>query len=331
VAHVFGIFEPEVARPQLTAVRAAGTPVVLTPIWWDRTAFFTMTPHVMRALRERTADRALARFATLRAREESLCRRPGRGALRRRDEQAALMHLSDVAFVGSEIEAFACTNGLGAASVPYVVGHYGASDALSPDSARARSPAAGAPRSGVACIGRIEPLKNQAALLLALRDVDVDVTLLGRCYDPEYRALCERWATPRTRFIERVDRDDVHALLASVAVHVLPSWGDLPGFVSIEAALAGAHVVAGARGSEREYLGPDAQYVDPLDVDGIRRAVQRALGAPARTPGDALERRMTAFTWERNAHAARDAYARALDGAGGAGGRRIVRGDPAAT
>ncbi len=327
IAHVFGIFEPEVARPQLMALRGRA-PVVLTPIWWDRTAFFTMTPHVARALRERTPDRARARLASLRAREDELCRRPGRGALRRRDGQAALMRLCDVALAGSEIEAFACANGLDAASIPCVVGHYGASDVLASDGARERL--AGAPRSGVACVGRIEPLKNQAALLLALRDVDVEVTLLGRCYDPEYLALCKRWATPRTRFIERVERDEVHALLGSVAVHVLPSWGDLPGFVSIEAALAGAQVIAGTRGSEREYLGPDALYVDPLDVDGIRGAVVRALARGPRTPGDGLDERLTRLTWERTAAAARDAYTRAIHG-DGALGRRLAGGDARAT
>jgi len=70
-----------------------------------------------------------------------------------------------------------------------------------------------------------------------------------------YTRLCG-WASPRTQFIERVSDAELAALLRGSAVHALPSWGDLPGFVSLEAAARGARVVAGARGSEREYLAP---------------------------------------------------------------------------
>jgi len=305
VAHVFGIFEPEFARPQLLALRASGTPVALSPIWWDRTAFFVMDPHFARALRGGSAARVLRRAAELREAEERLCARPGSGALRRRREQANLVRMCEVALPASEIEAFACANGLRAPDVPYVVAPYGVDD-----DAFAVEPAA--PRSGVLCVGRIEPLKNQAGLLYALHGLDVEVTLLGRAYDPEYLALCRRWATPRTRFVERVDRAELRLLLGRTAVHVLPSWGELPGFVSLEAAAAGARVVAGTRGSEREYLGPDVAYVDPLDLDGIRAAVLRALERRPRDRGDALERRLGARTWERYARTVLDAYARAM-------------------
>ena len=70
-------------------------------------------------------------------------------------------------------------------------------------------------------------------------------------------------------------------------------------------------MVAGGRGCEREYLGPDVAYVDPLDADGIRDAVVRALASPPRPERDALDERLASFTWERYAGAAVDAYARA--------------------
>jgi len=305
VAHVFGIFEPAFAGPQLRALRASGTPVVLSPIWWDRTPFFVMSPHLERALRGKDPARVRARIEGLRRSEERICAQPGRGALQRRAEQAALLRMCDVALPASEIEAFVCANGLRAPELPYVVAPYGVDD----DAFAVERPEQ---RSGVVCIGRIEPLKNQAGLLFALRDAEIDVTLLGRAYDTDYLALCRRWATPRTRFVERIPREELRALLARTAVHVLPSWADLPGFVSLEAAAAGARVVAGTRGSEREYLGPDVAYVDPLDPDGIREAVLRALERPPRDRGDALERRLGARTWQRHAQLALDAYARAV-------------------
>ncbi|BDE07550.1 hypothetical protein WPS_28260 [Vulcanimicrobium alpinum] len=303
VAHVFGIFEPAFARPQIDAVRRFGTPLVVSPIWWDRTALFVASPRVERALARdaRAATRAIAR---VRERERALVAAPGSGALRRLREQSALLAAADAVVAASEVEAFACSTGLGVTEPSYFIAHYAVEFADDDGAARAA-------RAGVACIGRLESLKNQAVVLFALRDLDVDVTLVGRAYDERYAALCRRWATPRTRFVDRLAAEELRALFARSAVHVLASWGDLPGLVSLEAASLGARVIAGARGSEREYLGSEASYVDPLDVDGIRRAVVRALEAPPRPSGDALDRRLRARTWRRHAETLLDAYAHA--------------------
>jgi len=307
VAHVFGIFEPARARAQLAAVRAAGIPAVVSPIWWDRSGFFAVTPYAERILAGRHLSRIERGLARLRDVENGIARRPGRGAERRLREQADVLRTCDVAVTASEIEAFACATRLGAQHVryvvaPYAVDEHGGGDANEP-----------APvRSGVLCVGRIESLKNQAMLLLALHDVDVEVTIVGHAYDARYAALCRRRAGRRTRFVERVSRAELNAMMRRAAVHALPSWGDLPGLVSLEAAAFGARVVAGGRGSEREYLGPYAEYVDPLDPGAIRAAVLRALDAPPRAPGDELARRVGALTWRAHAGRLHEAYALAL-------------------
>jgi glycosyltransferase involved in cell wall biosynthesis len=245
----------------------------------------------------------------LRRDEAKLVRNAGRGAVRHLARQAALLQRCDVALTASMIETFACARFLGVEDVPYVVAPYGLDDDAfegTPNPAR----------TGVVCVGRLEPLKNQAMLLFALRDLDVEITLVGASRDAAYTRLCRRWASPRTQFIERVSDAELAALLRGSAVHALPSWGDLPGFVSLEAAARGARVVAGARGSEREYLGPDAAYVDPLDPDAIRAAVVHALEAPPRGAGDALDARLRTFRWDAYAERALDAYTRAVVASG---------------
>jgi glycosyltransferase involved in cell wall biosynthesis len=306
VAHVFGIFDPDIAEPQVDAVRAANIPLVISPIWWDRTALFRLSPLVERVLSRARPHRGGVdkRFADLRHSEPKLVSKPGRGALRHIARQAGLLRRCDVALAGSVIETFACARFLGIDSVPYVVAPYGLDDDAFATTFSPR-------RGGVVCVGRIEPLKNQATLLYALRDLDVDVTLVGSARDAGYVGICRRWATGRTHMIERLPRDELNALLERTAVHVLPSWGDLPGFVSLEAAARGARVVAGSRGSEREYFGPDAAYVDPLDPAGIHDAVVRALEAPPRTAGDALDARLRTFRWDAYAERAVEAYQRA--------------------
>lgn len=307
LAHVFGIFEPETQGSQFAALRAQRVPLVVSPIWWDRSGLFAMGPRIVRALDHRDPHRVERRIARLRDDEERLRLRAGRGAQRRLAEQARLLRLAHLALPAGEIEAFACANVLRVLDVPFVIARYGIDDDAFV------TPAPSQPRGGVVSIGRVERLKNQAMLLFALRELDVEITLVGRSYDPEYLSVCRRWATSRTRFVERLPDDELKALLARSSVHVLASWADLPGMVSLEAAAAGARVVAGNRGSEREYLGPDVEYCDPADPESIRTAVVRALERDAREPGDALDRRLRSLTWERYATTVLEAYERLLD------------------
>jgi glycosyltransferase involved in cell wall biosynthesis len=307
VAHVFGIFEPATARQQIGAIRAHGAPLVLSPIWLDLRAFFATAPHVERALASHSIAETERRLAALHRVEAQL---PWRGSVarnadRRLEAQRALVLAADVVLPASEVEAYLYGERLRAARVPFVVAPLGVDDdAFAFERAYERT--------GVLCAGRVEPKKNQAALLYALRDVDVDVTIVGSAYDPRYLALCRRWASARTRFIDHVTHDEVVRMMGRAAVHAHPSWLESPGLSSLEAAATGARVVVGDRGCEREYFGPDVDYANPADPATIRAAVLRALERGPRDRGDALERRLGTYTWRRTGEATLEAYARAM-------------------
>ena len=305
VAHVFGVFEPALARKQIDAVRAHRAPLALSPIWLDLRAFFATAPVVERALAARSVAGAEHRLARLHRIESRL---PWEGSIarnadRRLAAQRELMSAADVLLPASEVEAYLYGERLRLSSVPFVVAPLGVDD---------EAFSVGRERAGVLCAGRIEPKKNQAALLYALHGVDVDVTLVGAAYDAGYLALCRRWATARTRFVEHVAHGEVVRMMAAAAVHAHPSWLESPGLSSLEAAATGARLVAGDRGCEREYFGSDVDYADPADPATIRTAVLRALERGPRERGDALERRLGSYTWQRTGEATLAAYARAI-------------------
>jgi glycosyltransferase involved in cell wall biosynthesis len=307
VAHVFGIFEPATAQRQIAAIRAHRVPLVLSPIWLDLRAFFATAPHLKRALASRSVAETERRLAALHRAEAQL---PWRGSIartcdRRIAAQRALVLAADVVLPASEVEAYLYGERLRAARVPFVVAPLGIDD----DAFGFERPRA---RGGVLCAGRVEPKKNQAALLYALREIDVEVTIVGNAYDPRYLALCRRWASARTRFVDHAPHDEVVRMMAGAAVHAHPSWLESPGLSSLEAAATGARVVVGDRGCEREYFGPDVDYADPADPATIRAAVLRALERGTRTRGDALERRLGAYTWRRHGEATLEGYARAM-------------------
>ena len=305
LAHVFGVFEPDTVDRQLTALEAGGIPIVLSPIWLDLAPFFHTAPRIERALRARSPaaiGRALAKIAG-----DHRVPRWSRATDRRRRAQRAAMLRAAVLLPASNVEAYLYASELGLSHVPFVVVPLGVDEAPF----AAPRPVV---RAGVICCARIEPKKNQAALLYALRDIDVDVTLIGDAYDERYANLCRTFATPRTRFVGHASRAEVFVRMAGAAVHAHPSWLESPGLSSLEAAAAGARLVVGDRGTEREYFGSDVAYADPADVGGIRTAVLRALDAAPRERGDALELRLRARTWQRTAEATLEAYARALAG-----------------
>jgi glycosyltransferase involved in cell wall biosynthesis len=307
VAHVFGIFEPETAGRQIAAIRRTRTPLVLSPIWLDLRALFTLGPQVEKALSARASSDVERRLARLHRIKRRLLWHGGaaRAAERRLRAQRELMLAADVLLPASDTEAYLYAERLEVGGKPFVVAPLGVE-------ADAFAVQRGEPRADILCAGRIEPKKNQAALLYALRNLDVEVSLVGRAADASYLALCKRWATPRTHFVDHVGRTDLLQMMARAAVHAHPSWLETPGLSSLEAAAGGAQIVVGELGCEREYFGTDAHYAHPADPARIRAAVEAALARHAREPGDALERRLRAFTWRRHAEATLDAYARAI-------------------
>ena len=307
VAHVFGVFQPETAARQIDAVRAANVPLALSPIWLDLRALFATAPQIERALAQRSAAAVERRLARVRVAQQ---RSPWQGGIARNADrraalQRALMLRADVLLPASEVEAYLYGERLQVTQIPFVVAPLGIDPATF-------AVERWQPRRGVLCAARVEPKKNQALLLYALRELDVEVTIVGQAHDAPYLALCRRWATPRTRFLDHADGAEVLAMMARCAVHAHPSWLESPGLSSLEAAAAGARIVTGDRGCEREYFGPEIDYADPADADAIRDAVVRALARAGRERDDALERRLATRTWQRHAEATIDAYTRAI-------------------
>lgn len=148
--------------------------------------------------------------------------------------------------------------------------------------------------------GRIEPRKNQLAVIRALRGTGIPLVVFGDAHvdHSDYYDQCFQEADPGVRFIGRVDHDSrlLASAYAAARVVVLASWFETPGLAALEGAAAGAKVVVTERGSAREYLGPAARYVSPGDVGGIRAAVREAAAAPR--DGTLRELVLRKYRWE---------------------------------
>jgi len=149
----------------------------------------------------------------------------------------------------------------------------------------------------VLCVGRLETRKNQLMLLYALRDLDVPLVFVNSTtVQSEYEQMCKGFSrSARTIFTDRISQEMLYSAYKAAKVHVLPSWYELPGLVTLEAAWFGCNVVASDWGTIREYLGNEAYYCDPIRPDTIRKRVVEALRDP---PNHRARERAESLSWD---------------------------------
>jgi glycosyltransferase involved in cell wall biosynthesis/Tfp pilus assembly protein PilF len=167
----------------------------------------------------------------------------------------------------------------------------------------------------VLCVGRIEHRKNQLMLLKALEDVGIPVVLAGSnfSYQQDYLAAVNKFQRRGvTKIVGRLSAEMLASAYRGAKVHVLPSWYELPGLVTLEAAWNGCNVVATTNGTIEDYIGNDGFYCEPHDEYSIRNAVLAAYHGDNKT--QKMQQRLECFTWENSAQKIHELYQNVLKG-----------------
>ncbi|UTW63412.1 glycosyltransferase family 4 protein [bacterium SCSIO 12741] len=173
----------------------------------------------------------------------------------------------------------------------------------------------GKERKGVISVGRFEYRKNQLNLIRALKNTDHTLTLVG---DPSpnqisYYEQCMEEAKElgdRFKLFSFMEHDKLVELFSEQRVHVLASWFETTGLVSLEAAMQGCEIVITNRGDTEEYFGKYAFYCDPESPDSIREAVESSFKESRL--GDFQDHIRANYTWERTAEKTLQAYKEVL-------------------
>lgn len=164
-------------------------------------------------------------------------------------------------------------------------------------------------------VGVISMRKNQIGLLQALAHTRDPIVFLGRPTpnEPEYfeELTTKAKARGHVTFLDYVEEPMLPALFGNARVHVLPSWSERPGLVSLEAAACGTKVVSSNRAPVHEYLEQRAWYIDPAQPDQMRATLQTAM--MSETPSGLREHALR-FDWENTAQKLTDVYTAILQG-----------------
>jgi glycosyltransferase involved in cell wall biosynthesis len=157
----------------------------------------------------------------------------------------------------------------------------------------------------VLCVARIEPLKNQLALVRAMRSIPRRLVLVGAVpagHEAYFRACTT--ALPSLVHLPHVERKTLPHVYAAADVHVLPSWYETTGLATLEALAAGTPCVAGHSPCVEDYFSASARLHRPGDKRNLRANILAALNEP-RGRGRALA---ASLTWDRTATEILDAY-----------------------
>jgi glycosyltransferase involved in cell wall biosynthesis len=160
----------------------------------------------------------------------------------------------------------------------------------------------------VICVGQITPVKNQLNIIRGLNHSKYKVYIIGNPSSNAnaYYNKCKNIAADNIFFIPFLDQRVLANIYKKAKVHVLASWFETTGLVSLEAAFSGCNIVITDRGDQKEYFKNDAYYCEPNDPKSILSAVNKAFEDNKNS--SLKERIYSNFTWKITANKTFEAY-----------------------
>ncbi len=136
--------------------------------------------------------------------------------------------------------------------------------------------------NSVLCVGRIEGIKNQFNLVKAMKGLPYKLFLIGEVSPnhKKYLKKIKREMGENVFFMGHIPHKKLPQYYKAAKVHVLPSWFETTGRVSLEAAVMKCNIVITDKGFQRDYFKDYSFYCEPDNIDSIREAVVKAYNSP---------------------------------------------------
>jgi len=324
LAHIFNLRTLDATERQVQSLKHQGLPVVMSPIYLNISFPLWGTRVIENLFNQATSVAQLAQGLTgLKNHTLRINRQDGQvfaaDTKNRQPDydlrQRRILDNIDYLLPNSILEMDQLARTLRVGNIPFSVVPYAADPAifLDPD------PTSFIQEYGlqdfVLQVGRLELSKNQVMLAYALKELELPVVFIGGNMQPNYIEWCKRYGPKQLKIISHLPPEMLRSAYAAARIHVLPSWIETCGLVTMEAALANCSVVASIAGYEREYYRDLAYYCDPADVDDIRQTVimaweQYQHDLPRRQKLKELI--LQDYTWERAAAITLQAYQQVL-------------------
>lgn len=326
IVHVFNIQTADMGVVFVEQAKRYSIPVVVSPIYWD---FNEVAKHVSKTFpsSQRLSLRILGEIDW---RLLYIARQVGLYNRRRSTTKKAerMLKMADMLLPNSyaELEIIVRTfrNPWLRAKSMIVPNGVRAPKQITTTRADISDPLEELPTPYVLEVASIGPLKGQLSVIKALRDhQEIPLVFVGRGLDSAYGKECQRLAAKRGNvyFLGEVKHESLGSIYSHAKVHVLPSFRESPGLVTLEAAAHGVNCVVSIYGPVTEYFGQNVWYCDPLNEESIKAAVLEAWRSPL---AETLKQRILRnFTWKHAGEATLTAYKQVLTRMAGDSGSAI--------
>lgn len=138
------------------------------------------------------------------------------------------------------------------------------------------------PQNYILQVSRIQYIKNQLNLISALKnDIDIPIVFVGQDIEKHYCGKVQKLAKKRGNvyFIPHIPHEDVYSFYFYARTHVLLSFRESPGLVSLEALSQGCPIVVADKRFtpvDTYFTAEGVQIVDPLDLNDIRNGILKS-------------------------------------------------------
>lgn len=326
LAHVFNLRTLDSTYPTVTHLKKAGLPVVLSPIYLNPSLALWATRMITTFFRAAKTNEELDRLLTD-LKNHTLKAKLADGTVMTADSpnrprpdydslQKAILAQVDYLLPNSVLEMHHLMRTLRVCDRPFTVVPYATDPLVFLDPDPRPFVHKYGIRDFVLQVGRIEPSKNQLLLAYAMREVDLPLVLIGGNLQRGYLEWCKKHGPKGMKILPHLSPAELRSAYAAARVHILPSWMETCGMVTMEAALANCNVVCSVAGFEIEFYKDFAYYCDPADVGSIRTTVIQAFknyhkDAPRRL--ELKQRILSEYTWPKVAETTFKAYRRVLE------------------
>ncbi len=152
-------------------------------------------------------------------------------------------------------------------------------------------------RSGILCVGRFEPLKNQLSVIRATQNWDEQITFVGdpAANNPAYYRKCKSEAGRNHHFRPHSSLEALQMLYRSHKVVIVPSHFETFGLTALEGLSQGCNVVLSGYAGASECLKEHAVLIEPNSIDSIKEGLKLALESSTSKMGVGVAR---SYTWK---------------------------------
>ena len=311
VVHVFNMQDREWTQGFLKKAKECGKKTILSTIYWDlnESCFVTRIAKLTSSVKAWAFLRPLRPVLDLAA---DLAKRRSLGGKQVIAEYRELLRNVDMILPNSPEEAEIVkktfdSHNFQVCSVP---------NAIKPVVDRADvKPVDAIYKDCIIEVGRIEPVKNQKAIVEACMDNDIPIVFIGRDNHPSYCKQLRQLAEKRGNvyFLGEMPQEEIAGYYAAAKVHVLPSFRESPGLVTLEAMYYGCNVVvANEKYCPIKYyqLDKNGYVCDPFSVSSLKSAIEKAYADDKKTYDEAL---FQFISYENVAKLTYEAYQKVLE------------------